>query len=374
MPNLTYEEQLALLKINAFSYLRADWLDRMLEIFGSAREILKQIPAALCEEGKISPDTAKHFLEIAGKFDAAKDYERTYKTKGRIVFKGHEGYPQPLLDIKEPPLALYIRGPLDIDGSVPVAIVGTRKITPYGKRAATQLAQDLVSSGVTLVSGLARGVDSIVHAAAVRADKPTWALIGTGIGRIYPAENRELALGILDKGGAIISELPYDAPPLAPHFPRRNRLISGLSKLVVVVEGEEKSGALITAKMALEQGLDVFAVPGPIDSPQSRGTNKLIREGAAMALDARDIIDALPLNLKTGLSTKRLYSEEHHKIQELTPQESAVLEIIAEGSKPIDDIALALKADIAEVSGILFMMEVNNLIYCKDGQYAKNNF
>ena len=261
-----------------------------------------------------------------------------------------------------------------IDAAAPVAIVGTRKITPYGKRAAAQLAEDLALSGITLVSGLARGVDSIVHSAAVKNGKPTWALIGTGIGRIYPAENRELALGILDKGGAIISELPYDAPPLAMHFPRRNRLIAGLSKLVVVVEGEDKSGALITAKRALEQGLDVLAVPGPIDSPQSRGTNRLIREGAAMVMDARDIIDALPVNLKEGLNTKKLYSEESHKITTLTEQETKVLEIIGEGSKSTDDIAIALGADISEVAGLLFSMEINSIIYCKDGMYARNNF
>lgn len=371
---LSYEEKSALLKINSFSYLRADWLDRLLGIFGSAQNILKQTPAALSEEGKISPQTAEHFLKAASALDAEREFERTQKTNGRIVFKGEADYPAPLMDIKEPPLALYIRGPLDIEQSVPIAIVGTRKITPYGKRAATRLAEDLTLSGATLVSGLARGVDSIVHAAAVKNNKPTWALIGTGIGRVYPAENRELALGILDKGGAIISELPYDAPPLAAHFPRRNRLIAGLSKLVVVVEGEEKSGALITAKMALEQGIDVLAVPGPIDSPQSRGTNKLIREGAGMALDARDIIDVLPLNMKARLDTKKLYKEENHKAQDLTAQEMKVLEIIGEGSKSVDDITLGLGADIAEVSGILFMMEVNNIIYCKDGMYAKNKF
>jgi DNA processing protein len=208
----------------------------------------------------------------------------------------------------------------------------------------------------------------------VRNKKPTWALIGTGIGRIYPAENKELAHGIIDKGGAIISELPFDAPPLAAHFPRRNRLIAGLSQLVVVIEGEEKSGALITAKMALEQGIDVLAVPGPIDSPQSRGTNSLIKEGAAMVLDARDIIDALPVNSKLALDTKKLYNKDEGTNQDLTEQEARVLEIIGEDSKFTDDIAEEFKTDIATIAGILFAMEINGLIYCKDGLYAKNKF
>ena len=373
---LSHGEKLALLKINSFSYLRADWLERLLEIFGSAQEILKQDAAALSEEGKISLQTAGYFLKAAAALDAEREMERAQKTGGSIVFKGHEGYPEVLLDIKEPPLALYIRGRLD-ESAAAVAMVGTRKITPYGKRAASKLAEDLALSGITLVSGLARGVDSIVHAAAVKNNKPTWALIGTGIGRIYPLENRELALGILDKGGAIISELPYDAPPLAAHFPRRNRLIAGLSKLVVVVEGEERSGALITAKMALEQGLDVLAVPGPIASPQSSGTNRLIREGAAMVMDARDIIDALPLQIKAGLDTGKLYSEAAGgppKQLDLSEQETKILAAIGSGSKPIDDIALETGFDITALAGLLFNMEINNIIYCRDGRYARNNF
>ncbi|MDR0734271.1 MAG: DNA-processing protein DprA [Elusimicrobiota bacterium] len=373
--SLSYEEKLALLKINSFSYLRADWLERLLGIFGSAQEILKQNAAALSEEGKISLQTAEHFLKAASALYAEREMERTQKTGGGIVFKGHEGYPEVLLDIKEPPLALYIRGKLG-ENAATVAMVGTRKITPYGKRAAARLAEDLALSGITLVSGLARGVDSIVHSAAVKNCKPTWALIGTGIGRIYPPENRELALGILDKGGAIISELPYDAPPLAAHFPRRNRLIAGLSKLVVVVEGEEKSGALITAKMALEQGLDVLAVPGPIDSPQSCGTNRLIREGAAMVMDARDIIDALPVNLKAALDTDKLYAatDKPAKLIDLNEQETKIMAAIGDGSKSVDNIALETGFDIAGLSGLLFNMEINNIIYCKDGLYARNKF
>jgi DNA processing protein len=371
---LSYEEKLALIKINSFSYLRADWLARLLDIFGHGTEILKQNAKTLSEEGKISLQTAEHFLKAAHDLDGIREFEKTEKAGGRVVFKGEEGYPQVLLNIKEPPLALYIRGVISMEGAAPVAMVGTRKITPYGKRAAAKIADELALIGVTLVSGLARGVDSIVHAAAVRNDKPTWALIGTGIGRCYPAENKELALGILDTGGAIISELPFDAMPLAQHFPRRNRLIAGLSNLVVVVEGEEKSGALITAKMALEQGLDVMAVPGPIDSPQSRGTNKLIREGAGMVLETADIIDALPLDLKLGLNTKKLYNEVSPQTGDLTEQEAAVIEVIGPGSKTVDDIALAYKADLSELAGILFTLEVNGVLSCKDGKYSRNKF
>lgn len=371
---LSYEEKLALIKINSFSFLRADWLGRLLEIFSSPCEILKQTPQRLSEEGKISLETAARFLESAAKLDAEAEFEKTDKVNGKIYFKGEEGYPQELANIKEPPLVLYVRGSLPAENSANAAMVGTRKITPYGRRAAARLAEDLALSGVILVSGLARGVDSVVHSAAVRNNKPTLALIGTGIGRCYPAENRELALGILDTGGAIISELPFNAPPLAPHFPRRNRLIAAFSKLVVVVEGEVKSGALITAKMALEQGLDVLAVPGPIDSPQSAGTNKLIKEGAGMALSAADIIDCLPLNLKLGLNTKKLYNEEKPLLQDLSDKEQKLVEAIGPGSKSPDDLSLELDMPISELSGLLFGLEVSGVISCADGKYSRRKF
>lgn len=371
---LSYEEKLALIKINSFSFLRADWLGRLLEIFSSPCEILKQTPQRLSEEGKISLETAARFLESAAKLDAEAEFEKTDKVNGKIYFKGEADYPQELANIKEPPLVLYVRGSLPAENSANAAMVGTRKITPYGRRAAARLAEDLALSGVILVSGLARGVDSVVHSAAVRNNKPTLALIGTGIGRCYPAENRELALGILDTGGAIISELPFNAPPLAPHFPRRNRLIAAFSKLVVVVEGEVKSGALITAKMALEQGLDVLAVPGPIDSPQSAGTNKLIKEGAGMALSAADIIDCLPLNLKLGLNTKKLYNEEKPLLQDLSDKEQKLVEAIGPGSKSPDDLSLELDMPISELSGLLFGLEVSGVISCADGKYSRRKF
>lgn len=371
---LSYEEKLALIKINSFSFLRADWLGRLLEIFSSPCEILKQKPERLSEEGKISLETASKFLETASRLDAEAELEKTDKVNGKIYFKGEEGYPEELLSIKEPPLVLYVRGVLPAENSANAAMVGTRKITPYGRRAASKLAEDLALAGVILVSGLARGVDTAVHSAAVRNGKPTLALIGTGIGRCYPAENRELARGILDTGGAIISELPFDAPPLAQHFPRRNRLIAGLSKLVVVVEGEVKSGALITAKMALEQGIDVLAVPGPIDSPQSAGTNKLIKEGAGMVLSAADIIDCLPLNLKLGLNTKKLYNEEKPPLEELSGPELSVVEAIGSGSVSVDDLALALNMPISELSGVLFSLEVSGVISCAEGKYSRRKF
>lgn len=371
---MNFEEKLARLKVNSFSYLRSDWLSQMIEIFSSAEELLRQDAKTISKEGKIPLESAEAFLKSCAMLDAAKEMEKTEKSGGKILFNGEEDFPQRLTEIKEAPLLIYVRGDLGDVQRAAVGMVGTRKISPYGRRAASKLAGDLAQSGVVLVSGLARGIDSVVHAEAVKNQTPTWALIGTGIGRCYPAENRELARAILDTGGAIISELPFDAPPLAHHFPRRNRLIAGLSDVVVVVEGEVKSGALITAKMALDQGLDVMAVPGPIDSPTSGGPNKLIKEGAGMVLCANDIIDAIPVQKKFGLKVKKLYNESKAPSEPLTEQEQKIFDLIGEDSKSIDDLALETDLQITQLSAILFSLEVAGIIICTDGKYSRNKF
>lgn len=371
---MNFEEKLARIKVNSFSYLRADWLMQMIEIFGSAAELLKQDAKTISKEGKISLESAEVFLKSCAMLDAEKEVEKTEKVGGKILFNGEEDFPKRLAEIKEAPILIYVRGDLGDSERTSVGMVGTRKISPYGRRAATQLAGDLAQSGVVLVSGLARGIDSVVHAEAVKNESATWALIGTGIGRCYPAENRELARAILDTGGAIISELPFDAAPLAHHFPRRNRLIAGLSDLIVVVEGEVKSGALITAKMALDQGLDVMAVPGPIDSPTSGGPNKLIKEGAGMVLSAKDIIDAIPSTKKFGLNVKKLYNESKAPSEPLTDQEQKILDLIGEDSKNIDELSLETDLDIMQLSAILFSLEVAGIVICADGKYSRSKF
>ena len=371
---MNFEEKLARIKVNSFSYLRSDWLMEMIKIFGNAVELLKQDAKTISKEGKISLESAEAFLKSCAMLDSQKEMEKTEKVGGKILFNGEEDFPQRLAEIKEAPLLVYVRGDLGDTQRASVGMVGTRKMSPYGRRAATQLAGDLAQSGVVLVSGLARGIDSVVHAQSVKNESATWALIGTGIGRCYPAENRELARAILDTGGAIISELPFDAAPLAHHFPRRNRLIAGLSDLVVVVEGEIKSGALITAKMALDQGLDVMAVPGPIDSPTSGGPNKLIKEGAGMVLSAKDIIDAIPSTKKFGLKVKKLYNESKEPSEPLTEQEQKILDLIGDGSKNVDELSLEADLEITQLSAILFSLEVSGIVICTDGKYSRSKF
>lgn len=203
-------------------------------------------------------------------------------------------YPRRLLDIADPPTVLYVRGSLPALAQPAIAIVGSRNATPQGEGNARAFAGALANAGLAIVSGLALGIDAAAHRGALATSGTTVAVIGTGADRLYPARNRDLAMEIADKG-AIVSEFPLGTPAAAANFPRRNRLISGLSDGVLVVEAAVESGSLITARMAGEQGREVFAIPGSIHSPQSRGCHRLIRQGAKLVETAADVLEELPL-------------------------------------------------------------------------------
>ncbi len=372
---ITQQERLARIKLNAFTYLRADWFYKLIQVFGSAENILKQTPRTLAESQIISLDSAKNLLKDANALDPEQEIVKTEKVGGKIYLLEDDDFPESLKTLKEPPLVLYVRGNFDPQ-AIKVAIVGTRKITPYGKRCAEKISADLTDAGIIVVSGLARGIDSTAQASAVALKKPTYAVVGTGIGRCYPAENRKLATDILEYDGAIISEFPFDKPPLPFHFPRRNRIIAGLGMFTAVIEGEEKSGALITAKLALEQGKDVFAVPGPIDSLQSGGTNMLIRDGATPLISGQDIIDAIPMefqkDIKTSNASKNGKSEV--EIKNLSELEKKTLELIASSELSLDDIVNKLNLNVQEASTLLFNLEVKGILTSNDGLYSKNKF
>jgi len=377
MSALSTEERLARIRLNACLYLRADWLERLISVFGSAQEILRQDVATLSQEGLLSPATAEALLKDAFSVDPQQEWDKTAALGGHIYLPEDEEYPQSLRNCKEPPLAIYVLGQLPAETQACVGVVGTRKITPYGRRVARKLAEELSQCGVTVVSGLARGVDSEAHAAAVRQQKPTIAVIGTGIGRCYPAENRALEKAILAHGGAVISELPFDKPPHAFHFPRRNRLIAALSQPVVVVEGEIKSGALITAKLAVENGKDVLAVPGPIDSPQSGGPNSLIRDGAGVVTSVADVLDYIPQPQRFGLDLRFFKREQQtpvKPVEQLSEREQQVMQAVGDAQASLDQVAEALQADVPEAATLLFDLEVKGFLACENGLYSKSKF
>lgn len=264
-----------------------------------------------------------------------------------------KNYPKLLKEIKNPPKVLYCRGEV-LPKENCFAIVGTRRCSTYGKEIALEIAGDLAETGLTIVSGLAPGIDTFAHQAAVERGKRTIAVLGTGIDEksIYPTSNIKLARKILETSGCLISEYPPGTPGSKFTFPQRNRIISGLSLGVLVVEAKEKSGALITAQWAKKQGRKIFAVPGPIRSSNSRGPNKLIKEGAKLVESANDILVELKLPKKAGV--KEIIGE--------TKEEQLILDALKEGSLYIDKIIEKTKLPTAIVTSTLAILEIRGKI------------
>ncbi len=267
-----------------------------------------------------------------------------------------KNYPRLLKEIKEPPKILYVKGEIFSEENC-FGIVGTRRCTGYGKQIAEELAADLIDAGLTIVSGMAKGIDTVAHRETVKRGKRTIAVLGSGIDErsIYPQENLKLAREIVKNGGAVISEFPPGDKGLPFHFPQRNRIISGLSLGVLVVEAKMKSGAMITASWAADQGRDVFAIPGPINMPTSDGPNYLIKQGAKLVTDINDILEELNLPLK-NLGQKQI------KIEAETPEEEKILETLEEGPLHIDKIIEKTKLNANVIFSTLLLMEVQRKV------------
>jgi len=281
----------AWVKLNAAPEIGPRRFHRLLRAYGSPEAALAAPAKAWSQVvERLSPERCAESQAQARAFDAARELERCAKAGVRMASFRDPDYPAALLSIYDPPPLLYWRGHLAPEDRRAVALVGTRQPTEYGARQAALLAQGLSARGVTVVSGLARGIDTCSHQAALEAGGRTLAVLGTGLGMVYPEENTPLARRIAQGGGAVVSQYHLDAQPEKFRFPLRNATISGLSMGVVVVEGEEDSGSLITADHALEQGREVFAIPGPLDSPMSAGPLKLIQQGGAKLVRTVDDI------------------------------------------------------------------------------------
>ncbi len=305
MSILTNNERLILL--NLVPEVGSVRLRRLLELFGDLDRLWKASIEELRQVEGIGPSLAQR-IAAGRQSSELLDRELTLaRQQGvEIVTLEDPGYPQPLRSIFDPPLALYIRGVLVPDDQTAVGIVGARRASLYGAQCAERLGYDLALRGVTIVSGLARGIDGAAHRGALKALGRTLAVLGSGLGRIYPPEHQMLAEQIAGQG-ALISEYPMELPPLPHNFPRRNRLISGLSLGVIVVEATPRSGALITADCALEQGREVFAVPGPVTAPTSQGTHGLLKQGACLVTSVEDVLEELqlkPVERKTQLEQR----------------------------------------------------------------------
>jgi DNA processing protein len=268
---------------------------------------------------------------------------------------GSPDYPPALSHISDPPHLLYVRGTVTPADAKAVALVGSRKFTGYGRRIAERLATDLARAGYTIVSGLARGIDGIAHRAALKAGGRTLAVMAGGLSRIYPPEHAELADEVA-AAGALVSEAPMSQDPLAGMFPARNRIISGLSRGVVIIEAADKSGALITAGHAAEQGRTAFAVPGPVDAATSAGTNALIREGAVLVRGAEDVIEELEGVRAPAAPVAQAPPPELDEVQR------RLWEFLGEGARHLDEMAQRLALPVPQLSGALMMMEMKKLV------------
>ncbi len=294
-------------------------------------------------------------VAVRAAIDLDAEMDRVAACGARLMTWNDADYPPLLRSIPDAPPVLYAKGDLTpADRQWAVAIVGTRRSTAYGRQAAERLAGDLARSGVTIVSGLARGIDAAAHWAALKAGGRTVGVMASGIDQIYPAEHARLAAQIA-KHGALLTESPIGSPPEAGNFPARNRIISGLSLAVLVVEAGDQSGALITADRALEQGRDVFAVPGSIFSRASAGTNRLISEGATLVRSAEDALEALNL---------RMVAQQAEAQSVITddPIEMALLATMSHEPVHIDEIVRGMDVPVAQVSSVLAMMELKGLV------------
>lgn len=324
-------------------------LQALVDAFGSL-EAAWNAPAESLRQVGLPGNVLEGLLGARLRFDLDRELERLERSGFKALTMEDADYPAQLREIDSPPLVLYVWGELEPQDRWAAAIVGTRRATPYGKAVARELAAGLAAAGLTVVSGLARGIDGEAHQAALEAGGRTFAVLGSGLDRVYPAEHRNLARAIA-QSGAVLSDYPLGTEPEGTNFPPRNRIIAGLSLGVIVVEAGESSGALITADFALEQGRDVFAVPGRIYDRASRGTNRLIQAGALAVSSVEDVLEALNLEVVAAEAPPR---------PALPEDETERLVLQALGSDPvhIDELQARCALPIAQVTACLSLLEL----------------
>ncbi|MFH1479337.1 MAG: DNA-processing protein DprA [Candidatus Omnitrophota bacterium] len=319
------------------------------DIFGASEKDLMAVE-------NIGRKIASNIVNTISHINVAKEMKLVAKHNVDIVTFLDENYPKNLKNIYDPPIVLYVKGKITPDDNVAIAVVGSRQPSLYGLKQAEKISFELSSRGITIVSGLARGIDSSAHRGVLRAKGRTIAVLGSGILNIYPEEHKSLSEEV-SGNGALISEFPMETYPQGGNFPRRNRIISGLSLGVVVVEAALRSGALITSDMALEQGREVFAVPGKVDSMTSLGTNKLIKEGAKLVSSIEDILQELKLDIKGSIK-----DGPNNNPSRLDKSESLVYTLLSSEPKHIDEILKEANIAYKEISSVLMSLQIKHMI------------
>lgn len=332
----------------------------LLERFGSAERILDAAPSELREVPRLGPKLSHAIASAKETIDVSAEIDRCQQHGISLVTQRQDEFPASLHEIPDPPGVLYMRGDRLPQDDIAIAIVGTRHATQYGRQQARRLASSLARAGITIVSGLARGIDTEAHDASLEAGGRTIAVLGSGLLNIYPPENKELAERVV-RNGALLSEYATQSKPLRGAFPRRNRIVTGLCQGVIVVEAGERSGALISARLSMEQGREVFAVPGRVDSRTSRGCHRLIRDGAKLVETADDILEELgPMFQPTQDADGR---EVHHPAElQLNEQERAVLDAIRSDPTTMDDVIAGCGLPIHRVLSTISVLEMRKLV------------
>jgi len=339
---------------------------RLLDALGSLRELFVASEEQLKQVDGIGPVLANRIVTQCRTPKLIEEELRLAKqTACSIVTRLDAGFPTPLKQIPDPPLVLYMKGQWVDEDQVAVAVVGSRRSSLYGQQLAERLAYDLAIRGATVISGLARGIDAAAHRGALKAHGRTLAVLGNGLASIYPPEHEELAEQVAEHG-AVLSEYPMRMEPLAQNFPRRNRLISGLSLGVVIVEAARRSGALITADCALEQGREVFAVPGKVDSVTSQGTHQLLKQGARLVTSVEDILEELrlePVPVNTPDRDAVSTTGRAAATGNLTDPERALLEALKpDESSDVDSLAVKTGLPVSICAATLLGLELKRLV------------
>lgn len=365
----------ALVGLNLVAEIGTIRLNRLLEVFGTPENILKAPYEKLISVFGIGEKIAHNITSLkAGDIEQELGLARKHNLK--IITRDDSDYPENLKNIYDPPIVLYVKGNLNAQDKLSIAIVGSRRASFYGLTAAEKFAYELAGLGVNIVSGLAYGIDTQAHKGALRANGRTTAVLGSGLVNIYPSQNKKLAEQI-SESGAVISEFPLGTKPLKQNFPRRNRVISGMSLGVLVVEAARNSGALITADFALEQGREVFALPGKIDSSTSFGTHGLIKQGAKLVSHIDDILEELNINRPEEIppvdnsgkgKIDRRDLPDFFLTPELTTQESLLYNTLSQEPLNLDDIVDRLGLDVAQTLSALFSLEMKRLIHQLPGK------
>lgn len=347
--------QLTLSWLNSANGISNGIMGQLIQYFKTPEAIWDNLKGEINNFAGIKPETANYLIKVHDKYEAYL-IKKLNEEKASIVTFYDDKYPEKLRNIDGFPYILYYKGNLESVNNISIAVVGSRKATGYGKYAAEKLTGELSALGVTIISGLASGIDTVAHRTAINCNCKTVGVIGCGINVIYPKKNQSLYEDILSTGGAIITEFPFGMQPMPSNFPIRNRIISGLSNGVLIVEAQEKSGTLITAGHAANQGKDIFAVPGNIDSIYSRGTNALIKDGAKIVTSVDDIIEEIfELRCMVNTNNKKTVSS-------FTDKELKLISLLKNGEKTIYEAAENIDMDISEILSTLTVLEMKGAV------------